>query len=140
MRNLFTQLGQVLLGVAVLVSGTARAQEIWVVTDSRNPVAGKATITRLIELDSAQWIEAELGTQLPGDPQRAAALVQQRLKDGGQQLQQQLRTAHQGVADAWSMGITALPAVVVDQRYVIYGEPNLDKAVARIAQHRKDKP
>lgn len=135
MRNLI-----LLLGLALLVSGAASAQEVWVVTDSSHRVTGKATVHRLIELDMPQHFEAELAAQLPSDPQRAAVLVQQRLKQGGQPLQKRMRDAHQGVADAWSLGITTLPAVVVDQRYVVYGESDLDKALARVAQHRKDKP
>jgi len=58
----------------------------------------------------------------------------------GDTLQQRLREAYQGITDAWSMGVTTLPAVVVDQRYVVYGEANLDKALARIQQYRKDNP
>ncbi|UBT80425.1 TIGR03757 family integrating conjugative element protein [Pseudomonas amygdali] len=140
MRNLYLLLGQALIGLATLGSVAANAQEVWVVTNSGNPVTGKATVNRLIELDMPQRFEAELAAQLPSDPQRAAALVQQRLQQGGQPLQKRMRAAYQGVADAWSLGITTLPAVVVDQRYVVYGESDLDKALARVAQHRKDKP
>jgi len=140
MRTSHRFLGQALLGLAMLVSGAVGAQEVWVITDSSNPVTGKAAFTRLIELDAPQRFEAELAVQLPSDPQRAAALVQQRLKQGSQPLQTRMRNAYQGVADAWSLGITTLPAIVVDQRYVGYGEPDLDKALARVAQHRKDKP
>jgi len=116
--------------------GSANAQ-VWVITDTRHPVTGSASIQRIIQLDAAQQIEAELSANLPADPQQATALVQQRLNQGGASLQQRLREAYQGVTDAWSMGITTLPAVVVDQRYVVYGESDLDKALARIAQYRK---
>jgi len=120
-----------------LLASNANAQ-IWVITDTRHPVTGSASAQRVIELDVAQHIEAELSVNLPADPQQATALVQQRLNQGGQALQQRLREAYQGVTDAWSMGITALPSVVVDQRYVVYGESDLDKALARIAQYRKE--
>jgi hypothetical protein len=30
--------------------------------------------------------------------------------------------------------------VVVDQRYVVYGEPDVAKAVARIDAHRRSRP
>ncbi|MEL4887290.1 TIGR03757 family integrating conjugative element protein [Pectobacterium betavasculorum] len=140
MRNLYRLLGQALIGLATLGSVAANAQEVWVVTISGNPVTGKATVSRLIKLDMPQRLEAELAAQLPSDPQRAAALVQQRLQQGGQPLQKRMRDAYQGVTDAWSLGITTFPAVVVDQRYVVYGESDLDKALARVAQHRKDKP
>ncbi|MFB9037048.1 TIGR03757 family integrating conjugative element protein [Xanthomonas arboricola] len=137
MRNLYIVFGHALFGLAMLVPGSSEAQEVWVITDSKHSVTGNATVDRRIELDKAQQLEIELSEQLPSDPKRAAALVQQRLERGGQALQQRLRSAYQDVADAWSLGIATLPAVVVDQSYVVYGEPNLDKALARVAQYRR---
>jgi len=122
-----------------LLAGNVNA-EIWVITDTRHPVTGSAYAQRIIQLDTAQQIEAELSANLPAEPQQAAAFVQQRLNQGGQALQQRLREAYQGITDAWSMGITTLPAVVVEQRYVVYGETDLDKALARITQYRKENP
>ncbi len=85
-------------------------------------------------------IEAELSADLPSDSRQAAELVQHRLKEGGTLLQQRLAEAYQGVADAWSLGITTIPAIVVDQRYVIYGDTNLDQALTRVEQYRKERP
>ena len=48
--------------------------------------------------------------------------------------------AYQGVADAWGLGITKIPAVVVDHRYVVYGEPDVARAVARINAYRSTQP
>ena len=126
--------------VGIICSGAAVAQEVWVITESGQPMQGTHKPARVIELDAPQRIEAELTTGLPGDPQKAAPIVRQRLKDGGASLQQRMQTAYQGVTDAWSMGITTIPAVVVDQRYVLYGETNIDRALARIAQHRQERP
>jgi len=123
----------------LLLAGNASAQ-VWVITDSLHPVTGSASAHRVIQLDAAQRIEAELSVNLPTDPQQATALVQKRLQHGGTSLQQRLREAYQGITDAWSMGITTLPAVVVEQRYVIYGGANLDKALATIDQYRKEHP
>jgi integrating conjugative element protein (TIGR03757 family) len=66
--------------------------------------------------------------------------VRQRFTDGGTALQQRMQRAYQGITDAWSLGITTIPAVVVGGRYVLYGETNIDRALARIAQYRKDHP
>lgn len=126
--------------LVLLAAATSATAEVWVITDARHPVAGAEAATRVIALDAAQRIEAELSAQLPTDPQRAATLVQQRLNQGGTALQQRLREAYQGVTDAWSLGITTVPAVVVDQRYVVYGEARLDQALARVAQYRKEHP
>lgn len=95
---------------------------------------------RLIELDAPARIEAELAAHLPTGPQQATAIVQRRLKDGGTDLHRRLATAYQGVIDAWRLGIAKIPTVVVDQRYVVYGETDVDRAVSRIEQFRRSRP
>ncbi|EGH18074.1 hypothetical protein Pgy4_34511, partial [Pseudomonas savastanoi pv. glycinea str. race 4] len=42
----------------------------------------------------------------------------------------------QNLVDAWSIGVTKVPAVVVDRTFVVYGEPNVLAAEQRIAQWR----
>ena len=123
----------------LLLGQAAAAADVLVVTDSRHPVQS-ASDARVIELDLPERIEAELAAGLPNDPSRAAALVQQRLRDGGQALQRRIGSAYQGVADAWGLGIAKVPAVVVDRRYVVYGEPDVARAVARIESHRRAQP
>ena len=115
------------------------AADVVVVTDSRHPVKTMGG-ERLIELDEGPRIEAELSAQLPADPEQATAIVKRRLNGGGADLQRRIASAYQGVADAWSLGVTSIPAVVVDQRYVVYGEPDVARAVARIEQHRRPQP
>ncbi|HHF0035150.1 TPA: TIGR03757 family integrating conjugative element protein [Pseudomonas aeruginosa] len=115
------------------------AADVVVVTDGHHPVKTMGG-ERLIELDEAPRIEAELSANLPTDPDQATALVRRRLTQGGTDLQRRIATAYQGVTDAWSLGITAVPAVVVDQRYVVYGEPDVARAIARIEQHRRTEP
>ena len=130
----------VALPVALAVfSPVSFAADVLVVTDSRHTlktVGGE----RLIELDEAHRIEAELSAELPADPEQAAVIVKRRLNSGGADLQRRIAFAYQGVTDAWSLGITSIPAVVVDQRYVVYGEPDVARAVARIEQHRRTEP
>src|SRR3546814_16367539 len=98
------------------------AADVVVGTDGQHPVKTMGG-ERLIELDEAPRIEAELSANLPTDPDQATALVKRRLTQGGTDLPRRIATAYQGVTDAWSLGLTAVPAVVVDQRYVVYGEP-----------------
>lgn len=53
---------------------------------------------------------------------------------------EQLSTAYQGVTDAWRVGVTTIPAVVVDRRYVVYGDADAAHAVARIQVYREAHP
>jgi integrating conjugative element protein (TIGR03757 family) len=124
---------------SLLIATGASAADIWVITDQQHPATATPGI-RVIELDAPARIEAELTAQLPPDAARATAIVQQRLKDGGADLQRRLVQAYQGVADAWSLGIVKIPAVVVDKRYVVYGEPNVELALALIAAYRRVRP
>lgn len=128
------------LGISFLAAtvSVAAATEVWVVTDRTHPVSGHAD--RHILLDAAPQLEVELADGLPPDPGEAAAIVRQRLKQGDVDLQRRIGMAYQGVADAWSLGITKVPAVVVDRRYVVYGETDVARAVARIERHRRAQP
>lgn len=119
-----------------LASQAANAGEVTVFTD-RSVILKSVENATVVRLDAAQEVEARLAVDLPADPQRAQAIVQERLQLGGSQLQRDLAAAYKGVADAWSLSISTVPAVVVDRRYVIYGEPDVAKAVARIEAYRR---
>ncbi|SDS20447.1 integrating conjugative element protein, PFL_4709 family [Halopseudomonas litoralis] len=121
---------------AVLSTSHAHATGLIVVTDSLHPIQAPAG-ARVIMLDAPARIEAELDVGLSGGASRSAAIVRRRLGEGGEALQYRIAKAYQDVVDAWSLGITAIPAVVVDQRYVIYGEANVTQAIARIEAHRQ---
>jgi integrating conjugative element protein (TIGR03757 family) len=95
---------------------------------------------RVIELDAPLRLQRKLSAQLPADPTRAAVLAQRRLQQGGPDLQRRLAAAYQGVVDAWQLGITKVPAVIVDQRYVVYGESNVARAVSWIETYRRTHP
>ncbi|MGU1062181.1 TIGR03757 family integrating conjugative element protein [Pseudomonas aeruginosa] len=126
------------LCAALLHSLALADTEVLVVTDSHHPIQAPVGI-RIIELDLPARINAELAAGLPNDAQRSAALVQQRLRDGGIELQQRIGSAYQDVVDAWNLGITKIPAVVLDN-HVVYGEPDVAAAVALIATHRRAQP
>lgn len=126
-----------LVTVVQLPASTLHA-ETWVITTKASPISG--TADRQILLDEAVRLESELAANLPSDPERASAIVQQRLKLGGTDLQRRIGTAYQGIADAWSLGVTKVPAIVVDRRYVVYGETDVARAVARIDQYRRTQP
>lgn len=113
--------------------------DVLVVTDSRHPIKTMGG-EHVIKLDLPGRIEADMSAGLPADPVQASAIVQQRLREGGQDLQRRIGHAYQDVAEAWGLGIAKVPAVVVDRRYVVYGEPDVARAAARIETYRRTKP
>lgn len=118
---------------------SASAQEVEVFTDRQHPVTSVDGL-RIVELDAPARLEATLAAKLPSNPKQASAIVRQRLRDSGSELQRQSITAYQGITQAWALGITKIPAVVVDRRYVIYGESDVARAVTRINAYRNAKP
>jgi integrating conjugative element protein (TIGR03757 family) len=119
--------------------GLCNAAEVWVVTDSAHSVRAPSGV-RVTELDAATRIERELSIQLPVDASHAANLVQQRMAGGGRALQRELAEAYQGIVDAWSAGVMKVPAVIVDRRYIVYGEGDVERAVRAIEHYRSSQP
>ncbi|ELQ08631.1 hypothetical protein A988_21237 [Pseudomonas syringae BRIP39023] len=110
--------------------------ETWVITDRNHPVQAQAHV-RLILLDESERLEAKLSEGLPANQQQAIAIMQQRLKSNdAQRLQRDLASAQQNLVDAWSIGVTKVPAVVVDRKFVVYGVTDATAAEHRIAQWR----
>lgn len=119
--------------IAVLTQPLAYA-ETWVITDRNHPVLVPSGV-RLILLDDSERLEAKLSEGLPADPLKATAIMQQRLRSGdAQRLQRDLAAAQQNLVDAWSVGVTKIPAVVVDRTHVVYGDTDVASAVQRIAR------
>ena len=125
---------------AALASAITPASDVLVVTDGQHPVKVSSAV-RVIELDAPErLVESELAAHLPANPEQAAAIAQQRLQDGGAMLQKRLALAYQGVVESWSLGITKIPAVVVDRKFVVYGEPDVNRAVSLIEQYGSTQP
>ncbi|HHK0218906.1 TIGR03757 family integrating conjugative element protein [Burkholderia multivorans] len=118
---------------------SAHAADVIAFTDTQHAVSNANGI-RVVLLDAPANLEAALGAQLPANSAQAEAIVRRRLAQGGADLQRQLADAYQGVADAWGLGVAKIPAVVVDHRYVVYGEPDVTHAVDRIHAYRSTQP
>lgn len=129
-------LAVLMTGYALSIVDAAWAAEVWAITDRQHPIQSAPGV-RLIELDAPSRIEAEFSRDLPADAAKAAAIATQRLKEDRTRLQE-LAAAYQAVVDAWSLGIVKIPAVVVDRKFVVYGEPNVERALQQIARHRSE--
>ncbi|POF86399.1 integrating conjugative element protein [Pseudomonas putida] len=119
-----------------MATGTAHA-ETWAITDSAHPLTSVPADVRVIKLDDQQRIEEQLSRELPPNPHQAALAARRLMSTpAGAALMQQLATAQQGNADAWSVGVSKVPAVVVDRRYVVYGQPDVATAMQTINRAR----
>ena len=121
---------------ALLIVPPAGFASTWVITDSAHPVEVAEDI-RVIHLDRLDHLEVALSQGLPADPAQAQALFQANMTT---EAAAEISQAHQDVVEAWRLGITKMPAVVVDQHYVVYGDPNVERALAKIEQFRRAQP
>lgn len=127
---------QRLLAIALLSACACAQGETWVFTDHAHPVINTVN-HRVIFLDEQQRLEERLTSKLPADPTQAAATIQTYLASTeATRFQHELTQAQQGTTDAWSLGLEKIPAVVVDRRYVVYGEPDVDKAISLVDKAR----
>ncbi|WP_397458661.1 TIGR03757 family integrating conjugative element protein [Pseudomonas asplenii] len=107
--------------------------ETWVITDSAHPV-DLPPDTQLIQLDRLDQLEVSLFQDLPADPAQAQAAFKEHMTaDAAADIDR----AHQDIVNAWSLGVSKIPAVVVDRQYVVYGDPNVARALTKIEHFRR---
>ncbi len=122
--------------LSLIANTSAFSQEIWIVTDRMTPLHSVPRVARVVNQDEAQRQEETLSADLPEDSLQAASIFRTRLQNHPE-ISRQLADAYQGVVDALALGIQKIPAVVVDRRYVVYGEQDVNKAVSRIQAFRE---
>ncbi|WP_368545869.1 TIGR03757 family integrating conjugative element protein [Klebsiella pneumoniae] len=113
-----------LLPVSVL-AGTV------VYTDSQHLPENRPPDAVVVLLDEPERLQAKMFGQLPADPEQAAEHAKQIMTSPQwQQKQQQLVTAYRQVVHAQELGIRKVPAVVFDDRDVVYGTTDVAQAQA----------
>lgn len=127
---------------ALTITLTASADDhdeaqILVITDSKHPVYNIPPNTKEILLDTPEQLLETLSTYLPDDLNQAQRAATDRLHQGGQDFQQQMQYAVQGVVDAWALQVQKIPAVIFNNQYVVYGEPDVRLAFEEIKRSLK---
>lgn len=100
-------------------------------TDTAHPPVNLTPDTVVVYLDGPQVLaESMIGT-LPANPQQAEAAARQAMHSPDWQKQdQQLRHIYGHVIHAWELGVEKYPAVVFDDRDVVYGTADVARATA----------
>lgn len=133
--GLYARAASITLSLLALRTPAAWAVDVCVYTDGAHPVSAPATV-RVIRLDAPATLQSALSAGLPKDPAGAAQAVRERLRTDGGALSRRLSEAYQGVVEAWNLGILKLPAVVMDGRFVVYGDADVAHALSLIEQFR----
>lgn len=122
---------------ALCLSAGAYAGTV-VYTDSSHPVSSTSADTPIIYLDAPERRQAELFGPLPSDAAQAEKQAQEVLVSPSfKAREQQSAGAYEGVIKAWSLGLKKYPAVVFDDKWVVYGTTDVGLATQQMNAWRE---
>ncbi|ENZ4546210.1 TIGR03757 family integrating conjugative element protein, partial [Escherichia coli] len=105
------------------VAGTA------VYTDSAHPPVNLPPEVQVVLLDGPQQLQDAFFGPLPADPEAAEAVVREHMQSPEwASAQADLAERYRLVTHAWSLGLKKYPAVVFDDREVVYGTTDVAQA------------
>ena len=110
---------------------------VWVFTTEQLPAIKRLDLVdQVFVLDDIERPLQALSFQYPGSEDKARQQANTILNSPqGQILLEQVKRNALSVAIAWQSGITRLPAVLVDEQYVVYGEYNVQAALDRVDRY-----
>lgn len=100
-------------------------------TDSHHPPVNLTPETVVVYLDGPGALAESMTGSLPADPQQAEAMARAVMQSPEwREKDRQLRVVYGRVIHAWELGVEKYPAVVFDDRDVVYGTVDVAQALA----------
>ncbi|WFX18779.1 TIGR03757 family integrating conjugative element protein [Escherichia coli] len=100
-----------------------------VYTDSAHPPVNLPPEVQVVLLDGPQQLQDAFFGPLPADPEAAEAVVREHMQSPEwASAQADLAECYRLVTHAWSLGLKKYPAVVFDDREVVYGTTDVAQA------------
>lgn len=100
-----------------------------VYTDSAHPPVNLPPEVQVVLLDGPQQLQDAFFGLLPADPEAAEAVVREHMQSPEwASAQANLTERYRLVTHAWSLGLKKYPAVVFDDREVVYGTTDVAQA------------
>ena len=125
----------ILVTLLVLVAKSAYAKQtkVEVFYDSSSFVHKKelsGISSSYYQLDKPTHLQREMSKHLPNNLNDAASYMSKYANsiEGKKQIQA-IVDGYQGVGRAYSLGVKKLPAIVIDERFVVYGTTDISLAV-----------
>lgn len=110
-------------------------------TTAQHPVITPEPGVLVFRLDEAAQLEQSLFPHLSDNPEQAEQQARRMMQQPDwKTYEAQLTGAYQSLIAAWSAGVTKTPAVVFDDRYVIYGTTDIALAQQLLSKWREQHP
>ncbi|NDL64256.1 TIGR03757 family integrating conjugative element protein [Acerihabitans arboris] len=107
-------------------------------TDGTHLISTSPSDISIVYLDAPDRLQVELFSPLPSDAEQAEMQARETLASPTfKAREQQLAVAYQGVMKAWSLGLKKYPAVVFDDKWVVYGTTDVDVATQQMNAWRE---
>lgn len=102
-----------------------------VYTDQQHPPTNLTPETQIVWLDAPERLQRSVFGEFSASMEQATAQAQAVMRSPQwQQHENDLQAAYRGVVHAWEIGVRKYPAVVFDDRDVVYGTADVAKALA----------
>ncbi len=125
-----------LLLMGWMVSLSTGAKTV-IYTDRQHPPVNLASGSQVVWLDAPEQFQQQYFAQLSADPRQAMKQAQTRLQSPQwHEQEQQIINAWQHVIRGRALGVQKYPAVVFDDRDVVYGTADMAKATALREQYQ----
>lgn len=134
------KINPILLIISLLLCSLNAYASVTIVTDSVHPLHNIPDNAKIIMLDDSIKLHISLSDHLPNDPIEAEQVVKARLLALGNSYQQNMKQALQDVLAAYQLGVTKIPAVIQDNRFVVYGESDVLAALQLIEVRGYNEP
>ncbi|OCG77731.1 integrating conjugative element protein [Gilliamella sp. Nev6-6] len=134
------RINPILLIISLLLCSLNAYASVTIVTDSVHPLHNIPDNAKIIMLDDSIKLHASLSDNLPNDPVQAEQLVKERLTTLGSSYQKNMKQTLQDALAAYQLGVIKIPAVIQDNRYVVYGKSDVSIALQLIKQRGQDEP
>lgn len=119
---------------------TALAQTV-IYTTAQHPVKTPEQGVLVFRLDEASQLEQSLFPHLSDNLEQAEQQARRIMQHPGWQTHEaQFTFAYQTLIAAWSAGIAKTPAIVFDDRYVVYGTTDIALAQQLLSKWREKRP
>ncbi|HAV1239867.1 TPA: TIGR03757 family integrating conjugative element protein [Salmonella enterica] len=124
--------------ISVFTLHPAAAQTV-IYTTARFPVEHPAPGVVIQTLEDVNELEQALFPALSQNPQQAEQQARLRMQQPDWKSQEaHLTHTYQALLDAYTLGIKKIPAVVFDDRYVVYGTTNVELAQQKLDAWREE--
>ncbi|MBA5204754.1 TIGR03757 family integrating conjugative element protein [Pectobacterium versatile] len=102
-----------------------------VYTDQQHLPSNLTPETQIVWLDAPERLQRAVFGEFSASMEQATGQAQAVMRSPQwQQHENDLQTAYRGVVHAWEIGVRKYPAVVFDDRDVVYGTADVAKALA----------